>query len=167
MNAEFKLKLQACLDGELSTRDARDVEAQLQAAPEARALQAELQSTRALLRGNEPAYTLPESGDFYWSKIERAIRAADEAAGRRSHPFSLGWLFRHWPQLSGAVAGAALLLFAAAQFHWFSRPGWEDIENPLAETGTFWFRSEPDRMTLVWVYDQAEEHQEEDPEAVN
>ncbi len=156
MNREFELKLQAYLDGELGAREARQVEAQVSTDAEAQGLLAELRMTAGALRGNEPDYKLPENREFYWGKIERAIMAADRAPKPWTWP-GLGWLFRYWPQLSGATAAALLLLAATAHFHLLAKPGWDDIENPLSETGTFCFRSEPDRMTLVWVYDRPQE----------
>jgi len=164
MNHEFQLKLQAYLDGELAAREAKDFETQLQAAPEAQALLAELRSTRTALQGNEPECSLPETREFYWSKIERAILAEEKSVGRHTNPFTLGWLFRYWPQLSGAGAAALLLMIAALLAP--SRGVWEDIENPLAESSTFTFRSEPDRMTLVWISDHTTDA-DEDVESVN
>ncbi len=163
MNREFELKLQAYLDGELGPREARQIEARLQAEPEAQALLSELRLTTGALRGNEPEYKLPETREFYWSKIERGIEAAERAPRPWTWP-ALGWLFRYWPQLSGATAAALLLLAATAHFHLLAKPGWDDIENPLSETGTFCFRSEPDRMTLVWVYDRPQEERPQEPD---
>ena len=165
MNREFELKLQAYLDGELGAREAREVEGRTQADPAAQALLSELRMTAGALRGNEPEHKVPDTREFYWSRIERGIEAGDKAA-RASRFWSLGWLFRYWPQLSGASAAILLLLAATAHFQLLGKPGWEDIENPLSETGTFCFRSEPDRMTLVWVYDRPQEP-EESPDLVN
>ncbi len=165
MNREFELKLQAYLDGELGAREAREVEDRARADAEAQALLSELRTTTGFLRGNEPEYKLPETGEFYWSKIERAIQTPDPAPSG-SRPWGLGWLFRYWPQLSGATVAAVVLLALTSHFHLLATPGWDDIENPLSETGTFCFRSEPDRMTLVWVYDRADEP-EENPDSMN
>jgi len=163
MNREFELKLQAYLDGELGAREARDLEARVQTDAEAQALLAELRMTAGALRGNEPEYRVPDTREFYWSKIDRAIEAADHSPSA-PRSWGLGWLFRYWPQLSGASVAALLLLAATAHFHLLSKPGWDDIENPLSETGTFCFRSEPDRMTLVWVYDRPQEDHAQDSE---
>lgn len=167
MNTEFQLKMQAYLDGELSAREAQDVEAQMKAMSEAPALLAELQFTRSALRGNEPEYVLPETREFYWNKIERDIMAQEKAAGSPGNSFRFGWLFRYWPQLSGATMAAALLMFAAMQFHWFSSSRWDDIENPLEETGSFTFRSEQQRMTLVWVSTPVASEEDDESESVN
>ena len=73
MNVELGIKLQAHLDGELTGRDAQQVAALLESDVEARALFNELQQTRTVLKGNEPEFRLPESREFFWSKIEREI----------------------------------------------------------------------------------------------
>jgi anti-sigma factor RsiW len=159
MNREFELKLQAYLDGELGAREARELEQRLTADATAQALLAELRLTAGALRGNEPERQVPETREFYWSKIERGIEAAAKA-DRPAGAWGLGWLFRYWPQMSGASVALVLLFAATAHFHLLTKSGWDDIENPLSETGTFCFRSEPDRMTLVWVYDRVEEPEE-------
>ncbi|MBI5383488.1 MAG: hypothetical protein HZA90_02235 [Verrucomicrobia bacterium] len=167
MNTEIELKLQSYLDGELPAREAKQVEGLTQADPAARALFGELQTTRAALRGNELERTLPESREFYWSKIERAILAAEQAGERRASSFGLGWLVRYWPQFSGAAVAVVLLIAGATQFNWFSSPGWDEIENTLDDSGSFTFRSEQNRMTLVWVSSHPQAEQDEDGELVN
>ena len=75
MNLEFELKLQALLDGELPEREAAEVEARVKADPQAQALLDELRMTTTALRGNELERALPETREFFWSKIERTIAA--------------------------------------------------------------------------------------------
>ena len=72
-NHQELLKLQAYLDGELPESEARGLVDWLAADPEAAALLAELDSTRGALREFDEQIKLPESRDFYWSKIQRAI----------------------------------------------------------------------------------------------
>jgi anti-sigma factor RsiW len=150
MNAEFELKLQAYLDGEMNERQAREMEARIKSTPQAGNLLAELRTTAGALRGNEPEYTVPETRDFYWSKIERAIMTADRPSPAARSSSWFGWLFRYWPQLSGATVAALLLTVGLLRFGGIPGPR-EDIENPLDDTGTFTYRSEQQRMTLVWV----------------
>ena len=80
MNVEEGIKLQAQLDGELTGREAQEIAAFLENDAEARALFAELQQTRSMLTGNEPEFRLPESREFYWSKISRAIETGERKA---------------------------------------------------------------------------------------
>jgi anti-sigma factor RsiW len=167
MKLEMELKLQAYLDGELPAREAKQVEAMTLTDPAARALLDELRVTRTTLRGNELERTLPESREFYWSKIERAILAAEKAQGRQPGSFGLGWLFRYWPQMGGAAVAALLLLTGALQFHWFSANRWDEIESGLDDVGSFTYRSEQNRMTLVWVSNNTQTEPEDETDSVN
>src|SRR4051812_32126786 len=78
MNSEVELELQAYLDGELAGADARRVESLIAADPQAKALFQELKTTKSLLAANEPEIKLPDSREFYWSKIERAIERTEQ-----------------------------------------------------------------------------------------
>jgi hypothetical protein len=169
MNHELELKVQAFLDGELDASQAGELEAQMRVLPQAGALLTELTNTRAALRGNEPEYTLPESGEFYWSKIERAIHRAERQPQPAPGPFPLlsAWWHRYWPQLSGAAAAAMLLTLALIRFGGINGATWEDIETPLNDTGTFTFRSEQQRMTLVWVSTSPSQSADEESESLN
>ncbi len=73
MNEEQQLKLQAWLDRELPDAEARQVEAWIASDPEAARLRAELENTRHALAGFEAGVRLPETREFYWSKIAREI----------------------------------------------------------------------------------------------
>ena len=70
MNSELEIKLQAFLDGELPESQAREVRNLIQESSDARALLEELTWTKAVLEEGEANVTLPESREFYWSKIE-------------------------------------------------------------------------------------------------
>jgi len=77
MNEEFQLKLQAYLDGELSKKETREVETWLASDKEAQLLLAELKTTNRALSIFEQELKLPESREFFWSKIQREIRVLD------------------------------------------------------------------------------------------
>lgn len=110
MKPQQALELQAYLDGELSGRAARRVAAWLAQDPEAQALAAELRQTKALLAGYEPEAVVPESREFYWSKIARAIAAAEAQPAR---PLGLwGWL-ADWRRALVPVSGVAVALILA------------------------------------------------------
>ena len=78
MDRETELKLQAFLDGELSGDEAGRVEARLAQDTEAAALLAELKATNGALRVFEQELKLPESREFFWSKVEREIRRREK-----------------------------------------------------------------------------------------
>jgi anti-sigma factor RsiW len=90
MTNEQQLKLQAFLDGELPEREAREILAWTQRDSAAADLLAELKNTRAAMAKSEPHLSLPESREFFWSKIEREIQRSNRSQlPRRKFPFSL------------------------------------------------------------------------------
>ena len=157
MNLELGIKLQAYLDGELGEREARSIAALIESDAEARALHTELQQTRTWITANEPELRLPESREFYWSKIEREIQRLDAAPAPASEVS--GWaafLRRYAKVLTGTSVAAALVIFVGFQMNVlsFNQP-FEEIDNPLDDTPSFSFRSESQKMTLVWISNPA------------
>lgn len=155
ISPEWILKIQSHLDGELSEAESRDVTRLLATDPEARALAEELRSTQSMLRGGELARAVPESRDFYWSKIQRAIQAGEKAAAPRpaaSTPFWLRFLAS-----SGAIAALAVVLLSVNRI----TPGQPLLPRPHSAAmivdnnsdavSTITFRSEEAGLTLVWV----------------
>src|SRR6185312_2575425 len=114
MTDEQQLKLQAFFDGELPESDAREVSAWLAQDADATALLGELKNTRNALKVSEPEVKLPESREFYWSKIKREIErtAAAPAPVPRASLFT--WVRRATMSL-GAVA--ALVIAGFIIFH--------------------------------------------------
>src|SRR5690349_21859011 len=95
MNQEMELKLQAWLDGELSPAEAGKMAALVETDGDARALYTELQQTSLALKGNEPEMRLPETREFYWSKIEREIARLETAPASSTLPWWLAFVRRH------------------------------------------------------------------------
>ena len=153
MEHDKALRLQAWLDGELPEAERRAVSEWLDRDPEARALCQSLAAVRKLLSGNEHELKLPESREFYWSKIARAIESPAAAKAARPRRDRLSW----W-RLIVPVGAAALL---AAGLAWrvvlnlASDPGYlavgQEIETPVEGMDSFTFRSESARMTVVWL----------------
>src|SRR5438445_3348784 len=108
MNYEDQLKLQAYLDGELPEAEAREVANWLAQDREAVALHAELRNTRQAMVGLEVGIELPESREFFWSKIEREIlrQQAPEPVAR---PMALLALLRRLLMPAGGLALLAIL----------------------------------------------------------
>jgi anti-sigma factor RsiW len=147
---DMQLKVQAYLDNELSTAEARKVGTWISTNPEARDLYNELKDTRELLMQNEPALKLPESREFFWSKIERSIASAErEPVQEVSRP----WWVRFLAPVAGTVALCALLLTLVDR----GGPGGMQISAPLHEfeerpdVSTITFRSESEGVTVVWL----------------
>lgn len=152
MNQEAKFKLQAYLDQECTQVDAPALAAWLDQDPEARALSAELSEVKRFLAGNELEVNLPESREFYWSKIERAIRAQEKQAALEAPVSHSVW----WIRLLAPAAGVAILMMTVLSLVKLgSGPArmsyLHEIETPLEETSTISFHSQAAGMTVVWV----------------
>jgi len=150
---ETELKLQAYLDGELVPGEAGAIAECLTRDAEARALFEELKATRTLLGGNELEIKLPESREFFWSKVRRQIEREEQkpAAAQERASTAARWI----RFLAPAGALAALALFVVVSLR-NSEPllaldDSHEIETPLEETSSFSFRSEAAAMTVVWV----------------
>jgi anti-sigma factor RsiW len=150
MKVEDGIKLQAQLDGELTGREAQEIAALIENDAEARALFAELQQTRTMLTANEPEFRLPESREFYWSKIERQIERLEAAPTVAQSPAWLLFFRRHLTAIGGTAVAAALVMFVGVQMN-LTGDLFEEIDNPLDDTSSFSFRSESQQMTLVWI----------------
>ncbi len=165
MKNEDQLKLQAYLDGELSHREERGVMELVARDATARNLLDELRFTKTALKGNEPEIKLPETRAFYWSKIQRDIQRLEAAAPLERTNWFTWWRRKYWMPFSGVAVMIALVIGTASQFL-FHSPVLEEIDNPSEETGAFTFRSDKERMTVVWLYDRTDEADSEpdDPE---
>lgn len=147
MNTEQQLKLQAFLDGELPEKEARDMANWIARDPDAAALQAELRNTRQALSGFEASLKLPESREFYWSKIQREIQRTERA--ERAKPATspmLWWRRLLIPVTAVAVVAIAVLLALPS-------PGSRssDVVTVLADPGALTFRDEKTGVTMVWL----------------
>src|SRR5690242_17117357 len=80
MDYEVQLKIQAYLDGELPEAEACELANLLARDKEAIALHNELRNTRQALSGAEVGIELPESREFFWSKIKREVERLEAAA---------------------------------------------------------------------------------------
>jgi anti-sigma factor RsiW len=153
---EAQLKIQAFLDGELPEAEARQVSESLARDPEAAALAAELRQTGALLAGLEEGIKLPESREFFWSKVERGIERIEQPAPAAA---GIQWatLLRRLFVPASAVAVLAIAGFVAT--HPGGAPGLSggaEVESAMADSGTFTYRDYNSGTTLVWLSYPAE-----------
>jgi len=149
MDFEKQLKLQAYLDGELPEGERRAVESSLAQDAEAVALLAELQHTNAALAVFEGEIKLPESREFFWSKIEREIRRQEPAPQREAQPSWLsGWRRLFVP--ASAVAALVLLLVSLKSNPSGSGAG-TGIVAAFADDKAFTYRDQSQGTTLVWL----------------
>ena len=97
INHETELKLQAYLDGELPAGEAKAIADLLGRDAGAKALYQELRIAKSFLVENELERALPESREFYWSKIQRQIeRVESTQADGLTEPAASRW----WPWCS-------------------------------------------------------------------
>lgn len=149
MNPESALKLQAFVDGELPVHERQAVADWLSSDPEARTLQQELARIRSALAGGEPPRPLPESREFYWSKIQREIVRGEQAGTRAAARRALPWWRRLLVPAAG-LAGLALVLSVAVNYWPPGRPSYV-VETALADSGAFTYRDLKEGITLVWL----------------
>ena len=145
MNQNLQLKLQAYLDGELSASDAREVEALVQSDVAASELLAELRNTISALQAFEVDVKLPESREFYWSKIRRQIESVEAVPVARP---TVPW----WRRI--LVPTGAFAVFAIAAMLALNRSGPNQsplLETSLDDAGAITYRDEAEGMTLVWL----------------
>ncbi len=153
MKEETKLKLQAYLDGEVSNRETRDTVDLLRKDNEAQSLFAELQFTKTALRGNEMEMKLPESRDFYWSKIRREIERQPKELARS---FDGRWWKPAYARIAaGLAAGCALLMISFLAFNAGTSPSLPgEMESTGEEMGAITYHSNADGMTVVYLVDR-------------
>jgi len=155
MNSELQLKIQAYLDGELAESESRQIAELVARDAEAAALLTELKNTKSAFAAGEADLKLPESREFYWSKIQRQIeRVESTQADGLTEPPS-----RWWPRFlapAGVLAGLAIFVAVVLRNpdgggSFLALDDSHEIETPLEETSSFSFRSEAAAMTVVWV----------------
>lgn len=145
MDYEAQLKLQAHLDGELPENEAREVTNWLARDREAVALYGELRNTRQALVGHEVGVSLPESREFFWSKIESEIRRLEPTKTPvRTAPLLLAW--RRWLIPAGAVAAVASAVLVGV----FGETRIATIETAVDDPAAFTYHDYSSRTTLVW-----------------
>jgi anti-sigma factor RsiW len=152
MDYEAQLKLQAHLDGELPEDEAREVTNWLARDREAVALYGELRNTRQALVGHEVGVSLPESREFFWSKIEREIRLLEPPeTSVRPAPLLSAW--RRWLVPAGAVAAVASALLVGV----FGETRIATVETAVDDPAAFTYHDYSSRTTLVWFSYPADE----------
>ncbi|MCX6894224.1 MAG: hypothetical protein NTZ16_01685 [Verrucomicrobia bacterium] len=152
MNEELHIKLQAFLDGELPEAEAREVGSLIASDADAAALHRELKQTRAALAGFEKRITVPETREFYWSKIAREI--AREAAPRVADPQHS--VFSFWRRLFPVAGVVAALLAALVVINRYDPRSPVGIEVAQADSDAFTYRDYEAGTTLVWLSYPAE-----------
>jgi anti-sigma factor RsiW len=151
MDHNAQLKLQALLDGELPLKEANEVTRWAVRDREAAALLEELRNTRSALAGCDAEVRLPESREFFWSKIEQEIRRLEEPVAR---PARESYLIRIRRFLVPASAIAAVITAGLMLNQLAGPPGGipaTDVETALPDSQAFTYRDFSAGATLVWL----------------
>ncbi len=146
MNTE--LKLQALLDGELDARERREVEGLLAQDVQSAVLMQELKWMKAAVAGNEAEVKLPETREFYWSKIERSIETAEKQAA--AAPAGRAW----WLKLLYPATGLAAMVAVMFVVSGGRTTDGADTESVPEDVNAISFRSEAEAMSVVYVADE-------------
>jgi anti-sigma factor RsiW len=158
MEYEAQLKLQAYLDGELPEKEAREMESLLASDPSAAALLSELRQTHEALAGSVEEIRLPESREFYWSKIKREIERLESAV---TAPAASMPLLARLRRLLVPVAGVALLVIAGLMVYTPSSPV-SLMQTELADSGAVIYHDYSAKATFVWLSYPADDEAGED-----
>ena len=176
MTKEQQLKLQAFLDGELPEREAREILAWTQRDSAAADLLAELKNTRAAMAKSEPHLSVPESREFFWSKIEREIQRLEPqtiSAPKIS-------IFTTLRRLLLPASAVATLVIAGLIAH-FEFPNnapkavvetvadtdTTTVETTLANSDATTYRDASEGTTLVWFSSADDSPAQNEKSAVN
>lgn len=147
MKEDLQLKLQAYLDGELPSGEAQAVRDLLATDAAARDLLVELTNTRDVILAHEASIKLPESHEFFWSKIQREINREAKPVSAPAPKFSLAaWLHRALVP-AGAMAAVAIAVMLSLPHG----GGVGDNTMTSGETATFTYHNYDTGSTLVWL----------------
>jgi len=116
-------------------------------------LLAELRNTRQALAGFENGIRLPESREFFWSKIERDINREERSKVEPKRVPLVARLQKFLLPATGAVALLVILLLSMSQG---SDSTFGELELTSDDMGALSFRSQADGMTMIWLYDRSD-----------
>lgn len=146
---EQQLKLQAYLDGELSGSEARQVADWVAQDPAAAALLNELRQTNQTLVGLEDGVKVPETREFYWSKIKTAIEHEERQARRAV--VEVSWISRLRRVLVPAAGLALVALVAVVGVRNLGQSRYPSTVTFLEDVQAFTYHDFSAGTTLVWL----------------
>ena len=154
IDQETQIKIQAFLDGELAETEARDIAALIAQDRDAAALHTELKNTRRALTSAEQGIVLPETREFYWSKIRRDIERLEQLQPVQPAP-SIWQLINRL--LKPVAAVATVVVLGTILFQQLGgRNGGGDFLVASADMDAISYRDDSDGTTYVWFADATE-----------
>ena len=151
---EIQLKVQALVDGELTGPEAKEWRGRLETDAGLKELHARLTAVRGLMTGAELPRTLPESGDFHWSQISKAIEREERQAKHMARPASgANWLRRWVLPLAGIACLVLVLPLQQTTIPDLNILLGSDHELDLSieDLDVMTFNTEDDNMSVVWL----------------
>lgn len=155
MKEDLQLKLQAYLDGELPSGEAQVVTNLLARDAAARDLLLELTNTRAALVSHESDIKVPDSREFYWSKIRRQIEREEQAVPAIKS-VSIMERFRRLLVPAGTVAALMLGVMVIQQQLGLGGYAALEADGVHEDSEAFTYRDYESGTTLVWLSYPAE-----------
>ncbi|MFL3665772.1 MAG: hypothetical protein ACJ06V_04225 [Verrucomicrobiota bacterium] len=151
---EIQLKVQALVDGELTGREAEELRDRLETDAGLKEFYERLTAVRELMADAELPRTLPESGDFHWSQISKAIECEERQAKQMARPASgANWLLRWVFPLAGIAC--LMLLFTLQQTRnpnlSISLGSDHELELSIDDLDVMTFNTGDDNMSVVWL----------------
>jgi anti-sigma-K factor RskA len=160
MNDDAQLKLMAYLDGELPAEDVADIENLIKVDQEAAELVSELRWAQEAISGNELEIKVPETREFYWSKISKAIefeaKQAERTAGSSE---KLKWWNKFLLPFAGVAAVALVFTFANPSSDPTTQddPGLVNAEDASVQLDEYY--DEQEQTSMIWVTTDSEEEE--------
>jgi len=150
MNENLELKLQAWIDGEVSPSEVRRLAELAERDPQVNQLVQELRMTRQLLAANPPEVAVPETREFYWSKIERQIQNLPMEPSPTGSRSVFGW--RRWmASIAGVAALGVMVLIAIGQFA--PTATFDEVSATADGMEAMTFHDQTAGVTVVWLQD--------------
>ena len=153
---EIELRVQSLVDGEITGREAEELRVSIEGDAGLRELQDRLTVMRGLMKGAELLRSLPDSGDFHWSRIAEAIEHEEGKVKRKAKPISrIRWfLFRVTPWVGFACI--LLLLSSPSQHNVMPDLGIKIVSDHELELSdddidVMTFNTVDDDMSVVWL----------------
>mgnify|MGYP007063409547 CR=1 FL=1 len=151
---EIQLKVQALVDGELTGRKAEELLRLLESNAELKSLHTRLTAVRGLMSGAELPRELPESGDFYWSRIAHEIERKDRETNRLARPASnINWWLRWLIPLAGVACLGLVLSLQPTTIPdlGIMLSGDHELELSDDQIDVITFNSGDDTISVVWL----------------
>ena len=148
---EIELKIQALVDGELTEFEARKLRDRIKNDIRLQILHERLTHMKDLISTHEMPRVLPESSDFYWSKIAQEIEVGGSTAQSSAQSLGMKWVFRRLAPVLGIACVALLITLQGPNLPDLGIVLDHNHELLTDEIDVMTFNSADDSMSVVWI----------------